>query len=63
LQYVHSPAFADAVVSIPVTLAENGGMDVIDTLTAIRSRQSLADNPWMGVDVKELKVTEMRKKK
>jgi len=48
--------------SIPVTLAENGGMDVIDTLTGIRSKQSSTNNPWIGVDVKELKVGDMRKK-
>jgi archaeal chaperonin len=32
-------AFADAIESIPITLAENGGMDVIDTLTGLRSMQ------------------------
>jgi thermosome len=55
-------AFADAIESIPVTLAENGGMDVIDTLTGIRSMQTSTNNPWIGVDVKELKVADMRKK-
>ena len=55
-------AFADAIESIPVTLAENGGMDVIDTLTGIRSMQASTNNPWIGVDVKELKVADMRKK-
>jgi len=55
-------AFADAMESIPVTLAENGGMDVIDSLTGIRSKQSSTNNPWIGVDVKELKVGDMRKK-
>jgi chaperonin GroEL (HSP60 family) len=55
-------AFADAIESIPVTLAENGGMDVIDTLTGIRSKQSSTNNPWIGVDVRELRVGDMRKK-
>jgi len=55
-------AFADAIESIPVTLAENGGMDVIDTLTGIRSMQASTNNPWIGVDVKELKVADMRKR-
>lgn len=32
-------AFADAIQSIPITLAENGGVDVIDTLTGLRSMQ------------------------
>jgi len=55
-------AYADAIESIPVTLAENGGMDVIDTLTGIRSKQTATNNPWIGVDVKALKVDDMRKK-
>jgi thermosome len=55
-------AYADAIESIPVTLAENGGMDVIDTLTSIRSQQASSGNPWMGIDVKELRITDMRKK-
>jgi thermosome len=54
-------AFADAIESIPITLIENAGMDTIDMLTQIRSLQS-ASNPWMGVDVNEMKVTDMRKK-
>ena len=37
-------------------------MDTIDILAEIRSRQS-PTNPWFGVDVKELKVADMRKKK
>lgn len=54
-------AFADAIESIPITLTENAGMDVIDTLTGIRSSQSSA-SPWIGVDVKEMKVGDLRKK-
>jgi len=53
-------AFADAIESIPITLAENAGLDVINTLTEVRSKQS--SNPWIGVDVKEMKVADMRKK-
>jgi thermosome len=55
-------AFADALDSIPVALAENAGMDVIDTIAGIRSKQSAGNNPWIGVDVKELRVADMRKK-
>jgi thermosome len=54
-------AFADAIESIPVTLIENAGMDTIDTITQIRSKQS-ATSLWMGVDTKEMKVTDMRKR-
>jgi thermosome len=53
-------AFADAIESIPITLAENGGMDVINMLTEIRSKHPT--NPWIGIDVKEMKVADMRKK-
>lgn len=55
-------AFADAMDSIPITLAENAGMDVIDTLAGLHSKQLLENNPWIGVDVKGLKVADMRKK-
>ena len=55
-------AFADALDSIPITLAENAGMDVIDTLAGLHSRQLSENNPWIGVDVKGLKVADMRKK-
>ena len=55
-------AFADAIESIPITLSGNAGMDTIDTLAEIRSRQS-SMNPRIGVDAKELKVAYMRKKK
>lgn len=54
-------AFADALESIPIALAENAGMDVIDTLAAIRSRQLSENNPRIGVDVKELKIADMSK--
>jgi archaeal chaperonin len=55
-------AFADAMDSIPITLAENAGMDVIDTLAGLHSKQLSENNPWIGVDVKGLKVADMRKK-
>ena len=55
-------AFADAIESIPIALAENAGMDVIDVTAEIRSKQLSGNNPWMGVDVKGLKVADMRKK-
>jgi chaperonin GroEL (HSP60 family) len=55
-------AFADALDSIPIALAENAGMDVIDTLAGVRSKQLSANNPWIGVDVKEMKIADMHKK-
>jgi thermosome len=55
-------AFADAIESIPIALAENAGMDVIDVIAELRSKQLSGNNPWIGVDVKDLKVADMRKK-
>ena len=55
-------AFADAIESIPIALAENAGMDVIDVIAEQRSKQLSGSNPWIGVDVKDLKVADMRKK-
>jgi archaeal chaperonin len=52
-------AFAEALESIPLALAENAGMNLIDTLIQIRSSQLASRSPWMGVDVKELKVGNM----
>src|SRR3990172_9243695 len=42
--------FADSLEVIPITLAENAGMDPIDTLTSLRSKQ-LKGNKWTGIDV------------
>jgi chaperonin GroEL (HSP60 family) len=37
-------------------------MDVIDTLAGVRAKQLSASNPWIGVDVKEMKIADMYKK-
>ena len=42
--------FADSLEAIPLALAENAGMDPIDTLTALRAKQ-LKGEKWTGVDV------------
>ena len=51
--------FADALESIPLTLAENAGMDPIDTLTTLRSRQ-LKGEKWTGIDVMKGKIANMK---
>ena len=61
-QHYAIKAFADALDSIPTALAENAGMDVIDTLATLRSKQQSENSPWIGVDVKNLKVAEMKKR-
>ncbi|MEM2785745.1 MAG: TCP-1/cpn60 chaperonin family protein, partial [Candidatus Nitrosotenuis sp.] len=51
--------FADALESIPLTLSENAGMDPIDTLTNLRSKQ-LKGEKWTGIDVMKSKVGNMK---
>ena len=51
--------FADALESIPLTLSENAGMDPIDTLTALRSRQ-LKGEKWTGIDVMKGRISNMK---
>ncbi|PPQ98743.1 T-complex protein [Panaeolus cyanescens] len=43
-------AFAAALDSIPLALAENSGLSPIDTLTAVRSDQIKDKNPRLGID-------------
>jgi thermosome len=51
--------FADSLESIPLTLSENAGMDPIDTLTSLRSKQ-LKGEKWTGIDVMKGKVGNMK---
>jgi thermosome len=44
-------AFADALEAIPKTLADNAGMDAIDTLVQLRSKQRGKEGKVYGVDV------------
>ncbi|MGH9909374.1 MAG: thermosome subunit beta, partial [Nitrososphaerales archaeon] len=52
--------FAEALENIPLTLAENAGMDPIDTMTELRSRQSKGAK-WTGIDVRNTRVADMYK--
>ncbi|MDH3488331.1 MAG: thermosome subunit, partial [Nitrosopumilus sp.] len=51
--------FADALESIPLALSENAGMDPIDTLTLLRSKQQKGEK-WTGIDVMKGKVGNMK---
>ena len=51
--------FADALESIPLTLSENAGMDPIDTLTLLRSKQQKGEK-WTGIDVMKGKIGNMK---
>jgi chaperonin GroEL (HSP60 family) len=52
--------FADALDAIPLNLAENAGMDPIDTMTELRASQSKGSK-WTGVDCRNTKVVDMYK--
>jgi hypothetical protein len=43
-------AFADALDSVPMALAENSGLSPIETLANIKSRQAKEGNTRLGVD-------------
>src|SRR5207245_10315308 len=47
--------------AVPITLAENAGLDPIDILVELRSKHERAGTPWFGVDVFTGKVSDMRK--
>jgi len=51
--------FADALESIPLALSENAGMDPIDTLTTLRSKQQKGEK-WTGIDVMKGKIANMK---
>nr|DBA24727.1 TPA: hypothetical protein GDO54_012347 [Pyxicephalus adspersus] len=43
-------AFADALETIPMSLAENSGLSPIQTMTEIRAKQVKEENPALGID-------------
>ena len=51
-------AFADALEVIPITLAENSGMDPIDAISEIQSEHAKG-NKWVGVDGYKNKVADL----
>jgi thermosome len=53
--------FADALETIPLTLAENAGMDPIDTQVQLRSMQEKSSKPTYGVNVYKGKVDDLSK--
>ena len=53
-------SFAEAIEVVPVTLAENAGLDPIDILSELRATHEKGET-WAGVDVFEGKVNDMQK--
>jgi thermosome len=52
-------AFAEAVESIPLTLAENAGLDPVDIMVALRAKHESAATSSYGVDVFSGKIRDM----
>ncbi|MDX1371896.1 MAG: thermosome subunit beta, partial [Nitrososphaeraceae archaeon] len=51
--------FVEALESIPLTLAENAGMDPIDSQVQLRSKASTGNKPKYGVDVINAKISDV----
>lgn len=54
--------YAEALESIPLTLAKNAGMDVIDTQVQLRSKTANLEKPKFGIDVLNAKIADMGSK-
>ncbi|MFH1285593.1 MAG: thermosome subunit beta [Candidatus Micrarchaeota archaeon] len=54
-------SFAEALESIPRTLAESTGMDVIDTLAQLRAKHDKPEGLSLGVDVYHSQIADMEK--
>ncbi|MHB1909458.1 MAG: thermosome subunit beta, partial [Nitrososphaerales archaeon] len=50
--------YADALEAIPLTLAENAGMDTIDTQVELRAKHG-QEKTWTGINVRTGKVSDM----
>jgi len=50
--------YAEALEVIPLTIAENAGMDPIDTMTSLRAKQN-SGRKWAGINAKEGKIDDM----
>eukprot|EP00850_Spirogloea_muscicola_P001126 SM000004S14996 [mRNA] locus=s4:611794:614826:- [translate_table: standard] len=53
-------AFADALDAVPMALAENSGLQPIDTLTAVKAQQAKENNPYLGIDCNDVGTNDMR---
>src|ERR671920_1365125 len=57
-EQIAAEKFAEALEVIPLSLAENAGMDPIDTLTELRSKQGQGSR-WTGINVRATSVSDM----
>jgi chaperonin GroEL (HSP60 family) len=54
--------FADSIETIPIVLAENAGMDVIDTQVQLHAKATSTTKPKYGIDVINSKVADIAAK-
>jgi len=52
-------AYAEALETIPLIIAENSGLDPIDIMVELRSKHAHPENKWFGVQVKTGKIADM----
>ena len=50
--------YAEALEVIPLTIAENAGMDPIDTMATLRAKQNQG-RKWTGIDARNTKIADM----
>uniref|UniRef100_A0A8P4GAS5 T-complex protein 1 subunit epsilon n=1 Tax=Dicentrarchus labrax TaxID=13489 RepID=A0A8P4GAS5_DICLA len=53
-------AFADALEVIPMALAENSGLNPIQTMAEVRARQVKESNPFLGIDCLHKNTNDMK---
>ncbi|XP_047205372.1 T-complex protein 1 subunit epsilon [Girardinichthys multiradiatus] len=53
-------SFADALEVIPMALAENSGLNPIQTMTEVRARQVKDNNPFLGIDCLHKNTNDMK---
>merc|ERR1712142_913506 len=53
-------AFADALEVIPMALAENSGLNPIQTMTEVRAKQVTENNAFLGIDCLHLNTNDMK---
>ena len=50
--------YAEALETIPLTIAENAGMDPIDTMANLRAKQNHGQK-WTGIDARNMQIADM----
>jgi len=50
--------YAEALETIPLTIAENAGMDPIDTMANLRAKQNQGQK-WTGINARNMKIADM----